>query len=127
MGGEIEVVDEAVAQFLRQKTPAERIALAPAAAHRMAQALIAAGVPLAVSDWTDRRRCTARSCGDWPVEQIDLLKHAIDALEKLEIPYMLVGSIASTVYGEPRFTQDIDIVLELPVAQIPAFCAARCL
>src|SRR4051794_32113644 len=37
---------------------------------------------------------------------------------------MLVGSFASSAYGEPRFTQDIDIVLDLPAAQIPALCAA---
>ncbi len=58
------------------------------------------------------------------MEQIDLLRHALDTLERLAIPYMLVGSYASTTYGEPRFTQDIDIVLELALASIAAFCAA---
>jgi hypothetical protein len=58
------------------------------------------------------------------VEQNDILRHAIDALERLTIPYMLVGSIASTAYGEPRFTQDIDVVVDLTPALIPAFCAA---
>jgi hypothetical protein len=58
------------------------------------------------------------------VEQTDLLRHTIETLERLAIPYMLVGSFASTAYGEPRFTQDIDIVLDLTAAQIPAFCAA---
>ena len=58
------------------------------------------------------------------MEQTDLLRHTIDALERLAIPYMLVGSFASTAYGEPRFTQDIDIVLDLSAAQIPAFCEA---
>src|SRR5262245_41386228 len=37
---------------------------------------------------------------------------------------MLVDSFASITYGEPRLTQDIDIVLDLTAAQIPAFCAA---
>lgn len=58
------------------------------------------------------------------MEQTELLRHAIDTLERLTIPYMLVGSFASTAYGEPRFTQDIDIVLDLSSAQIPAFCEA---
>ena len=58
------------------------------------------------------------------MEQTDLLRHAIDALERLAIPYMLVGSFASTAYGEPRFTQDIDIVLDLSADRIAAFCAA---
>jgi len=58
------------------------------------------------------------------VEQTDLLRYTLGVLEQLAIPYMLVGSFASTAYGEPRFTQDIDIVLDLSPAQIPAFCAA---
>lgn len=35
---------------------------------------------------------------------------------------MLVGSFASGAYGEPRLTQDIDIVVELSLAQVPALC-----
>ncbi|MSQ97097.1 MAG: hypothetical protein EXR98_21440 [Gemmataceae bacterium] len=58
------------------------------------------------------------------MEQTELLRYTIDALERLAIRYMLVGSFASTAYGEPRFTQDIDIVLDLSAAQVPAFCAA---
>lgn len=37
----------------------------------------------------------------------------IEALEQLEIPYMLVGSFSSNVYGVIRATQDADIVVEL--------------
>ncbi len=37
----------------------------------------------------------------------------IDALETLEVPYMLVGSLASNFYGIPRATQDADFVVEL--------------
>jgi hypothetical protein len=33
-------------------------------------------------------------------------------LEAAEIPYMIVGSFASTVHGEPRTTQDLDIVID---------------
>lgn len=57
------------------------------------------------------------------MEQIELVRYTIDVLERLAVPYMLVGSFASSAYGEPRFTQDIDIVLDLPLDQIPAFCA----
>jgi hypothetical protein len=35
---------------------------------------------------------------------------------------MLVGSFASIAYGEPRLTQDIDIVIDLNMTQVPAFC-----
>ena len=37
---------------------------------------------------------------------------------------MIVGSFASYAYGEPRFTQDIDIVLDLTLGGVPAFCDA---
>ena len=42
----------------------------------------------------------------------------------LAVPYALVGSWGSGVYGEPRFTRDIDIVLDLNLAQLLQFCAA---
>jgi len=32
----------------------------------------------------------------------------IQILNRLEIPYMLMGSYASNFYGEPRFTHDTD-------------------
>lgn len=34
-------------------------------------------------------------------------------LDALGVPYMVTGSVASTVYGEPRLTNDVDIVIEL--------------
>jgi hypothetical protein len=37
----------------------------------------------------------------------------IKALEELRIPYMLVGSLSSNVYGIARSTQDADIVIQL--------------
>jgi hypothetical protein len=37
----------------------------------------------------------------------------IDALEALSIPYMVVGSLSSNVYGVPRSTQDADFVIQL--------------
>lgn len=44
---------------------------------------------------------------------ITVLKFVISELESKKIPYMLVGSVASSFYGDPRLTRDIDIVLEL--------------
>ena len=44
------------------------------------------------------------------MEQIDILRHAIEALERMDVPYLVVGSFASIAYGESRFTQDIDII-----------------
>jgi hypothetical protein len=56
------------------------------------------------------------------LEQIELLRYVIQSLDQLGIPHMLVGSFASIAYGEPRFTNDIDFVIDLTPAQIPAFC-----
>ena len=45
--------------------------------------------------------------------QADVLRHTIDALERLQIPYLVCGSFASGTFGEPRMTLDIDIVVQL--------------
>lgn len=37
----------------------------------------------------------------------------IDSLEALAVPYMLVGSFSSNVYGIARSTRDVDLVVEL--------------
>lgn len=43
----------------------------------------------------------------------DLLRYLILKLEEAGIPYALGGSVASMVYGEPRATLDIDVVVTL--------------
>jgi hypothetical protein len=47
------------------------------------------------------------------VTQAELLRYLVETLEGLRIDYMIVGSHASIYYGEPRFTQDVDVVVEL--------------
>lgn len=42
----------------------------------------------------------------------------------MEIPYVIVGSFASGAWGESRFTNDIDIVVELNSYQVDALCDA---
>jgi hypothetical protein len=58
------------------------------------------------------------------VEQVDLLRQVVNILEEQEILYLLVGSLASGVYGEPRLTHDIDVVVELRPDQVARLCAA---
>lgn len=58
------------------------------------------------------------------MEQLDLLRFTLDALERLDIPHMVVGSFASGVYGEPRFTNDIDIVIAPTPEQLDGLCVA---
>jgi hypothetical protein len=55
--------------------------------------------------------------------QADLLRYVVDTLEALGIDYMITGSQASIYYGEPRFTQDIDIVADVEVTHIDALAA----
>lgn len=54
----------------------------------------------------------------WPVTDPDLIGLFIEPLEDLGIPYMITGGVASVIYGDPRFTRDIDIVLELDPAAV---------
>ena len=46
------------------------------------------------------------------VEEIAILQTLIDTLDKLNIAYAIGGSMASSVYGAVRFTQDADITVE---------------
>lgn len=47
------------------------------------------------------------------MELYDLLKYLINAFEKLGIRYFITGSMGSIYYGEPRFTNDIDVVVDI--------------
>jgi hypothetical protein len=42
----------------------------------------------------------------------------LDALEAIGIPYMVCGSLASSVHGDPRTTQDVDLVVALRPDQL---------
>ncbi len=54
------------------------------------------------------------------MEQHELLLFIVGILEKLKIPYFITGALASIAYGEPRFTNDIDIVVDMSSTQIDA-------
>ena len=45
-------------------------------------------------------------------------------LNKLNIRYMITGSVASIVYGEPRMTHDIDLVVEIDFKDTERFAEA---
>jgi hypothetical protein len=50
--------------------------------------------------------------------------YVIDVLEGLEIPYMVVGGFAAIVYGQPRLTIDVDIVVDMKWHHVEPFVAA---
>lgn len=45
-------------------------------------------------------------------------------LDAAGIAYMVTGSVAAMVYGEPRLTHDVDLVVDLDEQALPAFVAA---
>jgi len=51
----------------------------------------------------------------------ELLRKVVEALDAAGAEYLLVGSVASSVYGEPRLTMDIDIVADLSESRLPRF------
>lgn len=58
------------------------------------------------------------------MSQQDLLVHAVRTLEAAGVPYMITGSTASSIQGNPRTTHDIDIVVDLSPEAVPALLGA---
>ena len=56
------------------------------------------------------------------MEQSDLLKFLCTHLQRVGIRYFITGSQATIAYGEPRFTNDIDVVVDLDETTCEAFC-----
>lgn len=54
----------------------------------------------------------------------ELLRYFARAVESLGIPYRVTGSMATIAYGEPRFTNDIDIIVQMRKDQVDGFCDA---
>jgi hypothetical protein len=50
--------------------------------------------------------------------------YVTEVLERLEIPYMVVGGFAAIFYGEPRLTIDVDIVVDMKWIHIDPLVAA---
>lgn len=49
---------------------------------------------------------------------IDVLKDVVQKLDELQIKYFLVGSLAAMYYSRPRFTNDVDLVVQIGAAQV---------
>ncbi len=46
----------------------------------------------------------------------DWLFQFTEPLDEIGVPYAVVGSVASSLYGEPRATNDVDLVIQLETA-----------
>jgi len=53
----------------------------------------------------------------------DALKRLVEVLDRLAIPYMVGGSVASSIHGIARPTMDVDLVAALPPSQVDRFAA----
>ncbi len=47
------------------------------------------------------------------MEPNELLKRLSQTLDRLKIRYLVTGSMATIAFGEPRFTNDIDVVIDV--------------
>ncbi len=50
----------------------------------------------------------------------ELLRRVASALREIGAPYFVTGATATVVYGEPRLTNDIDVVVRLGSGQVEA-------
>src|SRR5262249_23670228 len=70
------------------------------------------------------RTWSARPRGGWRMESSELLRGIAVAFENLGLAYLVTGSTATIAYGDPRFTNDIDVVVDLPANRIDSLLAA---
>ncbi len=52
------------------------------------------------------------------MHELNLYRLFTDRLNDKKIPYAITGSVAAIIYGEPRMTHDIDIVLEVNAGRV---------
>ena len=58
------------------------------------------------------------------IEPFQVALSVADALERCGVPYVVGGSLASSVSGEPRSTLDIDLVVAMTQADVEPFLTA---
>ena len=58
------------------------------------------------------------------MQELNLFAVYTDILAKNNIEYFISGSVAAIVYGEPRLTHDIDLIISLSDNDITKFIAA---
>lgn len=58
------------------------------------------------------------------MELYELLEQVVLTFERLQIPYLITGSVASMAYGEPRLTNDIDLVAAIQPKHVTDLLAA---
>lgn len=70
------------------------------------------------------QRFTSTFVGSSSVQQPDLIAPFVTRLEALGVPYMVTGSTAGILYGEPRMTHDVDVVVDITMKDVRRFVEA---
>lgn len=58
------------------------------------------------------------------MQDLNLFTLYINLIDQCNIPYFVTGSVASIVYGDPRLTHDIDLVINLSESNVDVFLQA---
>lgn len=58
------------------------------------------------------------------MELENTLKKVAKLLQNLQIPYLVTGGVAVVVWGRPRYTADIDLIIELKKEKVKKFIIA---
>jgi hypothetical protein len=53
--------------------------------------------------------------GQLPGDAVRAVESMAEAFEARSVRYALIGGLAFTVRGRPRFTRDVDFLLEVPL------------
>ncbi len=64
------------------------------------------------------RRSDTISWDSFTVSSSDLLRHLVRTLEELDLPYAIGGSVAAMAYATYRSTIDIDVLVDLKLADV---------
>lgn len=54
-------------------------------------------------------------------ELFEFLVLSAERLDRADIPYMLSGSVALSIYAQPRMTRDVDFVIDIAEGQVDTF------
>lgn len=54
----------------------------------------------------------------------EVLQKIVEVFRNLDIPYLVTGSVAAMAYGEPRLTNDIDVVAAISEKHVKGLLAA---
>src|ERR1051326_673524 len=74
----------------------------------------------AASTRTGRKTRSSRRCaGSLSMPEPDLIELFVHPLGQLGVRYLVSGSVAAMLYGEPRVTHDVDLIVFLRYADIP--------